>query len=347
MFLFRKRTSLPSPSEALPGRSTPIPTAERHFVNGRTLHEPYPEGTGRALFGFGCFWGAERKFWQLGDGIWITAVGYAGGVTPNPTYEEVCSGLTGHNEVVLVVFDPQDPALRRTPEDVLGEPRPDPGHAPGQRRGHPVPLRHLRVRRGAAACGGGVEGGLSAGARRAPATGRSRPRSLEPGRSTSPRIITSSTWRKTRGGYCGLGGTGVVLPDRNRRRGLTFSATARPAHPPCAVRRRDLPMLERLLERFLFASRWLLAPFYVGLVVRARRPAHQGAAGAGAFRAACLQRHRVRRDPRRADPRRPDADRLAHHHRDLLRATRTSSPRSTRARTRTGPSGWARSTSRA
>jgi peptide-methionine (S)-S-oxide reductase len=107
MFLFRKRTALPSPSEALPGRTTPIPTAERHFVNGRSLHEPYPEGMERAIFGLGCFWGAERKFWQLRDGIWITAVGYAGGITPNPTYEEVCSGRTGHNEVVLVVFDPK------------------------------------------------------------------------------------------------------------------------------------------------------------------------------------------------------------------------------------------------
>src|SRR5829696_3499880 len=115
MFLFRKRTGLPSPSEALPGRTTPIPTAERHFVNGCSLHEPYPEGLETAIFGLGCFWGAERKFWQLGDGIWVTAVGYAGGITPNPTYEEVCSGRTGHNEVVLVAFDPK----RISYEDLL------------------------------------------------------------------------------------------------------------------------------------------------------------------------------------------------------------------------------------
>jgi peptide-methionine (S)-S-oxide reductase len=106
MFTFRKRTDMPKPGEALPGRSTPIPTAERHFVNGRPLLGPYPEGFRKALFGLGCFWGAERKFWELGDGIWITAAGYAAGATPNPTYEEVCSGLTGHNEVVLVVYDP-------------------------------------------------------------------------------------------------------------------------------------------------------------------------------------------------------------------------------------------------
>ncbi|HST95003.1 MAG TPA: peptide-methionine (S)-S-oxide reductase MsrA [Microvirga sp.] len=107
MFTFRKRIELPTQAEALPGRSTPIPTAERHFVNHRPLQPPYPQGMRQALFGLGCFWGAERKFWQMPDGIWVTAVGYAGGITPNPTYEEVCSGLTGHNEVVLVVYDPE------------------------------------------------------------------------------------------------------------------------------------------------------------------------------------------------------------------------------------------------
>jgi peptide-methionine (S)-S-oxide reductase len=107
MFLMRKRTSLPTAAQALPGRPAPIPTAERHFVFGRPLQGPYPEGMRTAVFGMGCFWGAERKFWQLGaDAIWITAVGYAGGSTPNPTYEEVCSGLTGHTEAVLVVYDP-------------------------------------------------------------------------------------------------------------------------------------------------------------------------------------------------------------------------------------------------
>jgi len=107
MFNFRKRLDLPNAGEALPGRSSPIPTAERHFINGNPLQPPYPEGMEKALFGLGCFWGAERKFWQIGDGVWITAAGYAAGTTPNPTYEEVCSGLTGHNEVVLVVFDPK------------------------------------------------------------------------------------------------------------------------------------------------------------------------------------------------------------------------------------------------
>lgn len=106
MFFARKKTEMPSAAAALPGRPNPIATAQSHFVNGRALKGPYPDGMERALFGLGCFWGAERKFWQMGEGIWITAVGYAGGHTPNATYEEVCSGLTGHNEVVLVVFDP-------------------------------------------------------------------------------------------------------------------------------------------------------------------------------------------------------------------------------------------------
>lgn len=107
MFSFRKPLTIPAPDQALPGRATPVPTAERHFVNGRALQPPYPEGMEKAVFGLGCFWGAERKFWQMEDGIWVTAAGYAAGSTPNPTYEEVCSGLTGHNEVVLVVFDPK------------------------------------------------------------------------------------------------------------------------------------------------------------------------------------------------------------------------------------------------
>ncbi len=106
MFFMRKRVAMPSSADALPGRPHPIPTAERHAVNGAALKGPYPAGCEQAMFGMGCFWGAERTFWQLGSGVHVTAVGYAAGYTPNPTYEEVCSGLTGHNEVVLVVFDP-------------------------------------------------------------------------------------------------------------------------------------------------------------------------------------------------------------------------------------------------
>jgi peptide-methionine (S)-S-oxide reductase len=104
MFGFKK-IAMPTREQALPGRAQAIPTAQAHFVNHNALKGPYPEGAQKALFGFGCFWGAEKKFWELGDGIYVTAAGYAGGVTPNPTYEEVCSGRTGHNEVVLVVYD--------------------------------------------------------------------------------------------------------------------------------------------------------------------------------------------------------------------------------------------------
>lgn len=107
MFLFRKKAEMPSAADALPGRPEPLPTAETHFVNGNPLKGPYPEGTETIGLGFGCFWGAERKFWQLPAGVFVTAVGYQGGYTPNPTYEEVCSGRTGHNEVVLVAFDPK------------------------------------------------------------------------------------------------------------------------------------------------------------------------------------------------------------------------------------------------
>src|SRR2546427_8902299 len=107
MLFMRKTTALPSAAEALPGRANPIPTAASHFVNGRQLQPPYPQGLEQAVFGLGCFWGAERKFWELGDGIYTTAVGYAGGHTANPTYEEACSGPTGHTEAVLVGFDPK------------------------------------------------------------------------------------------------------------------------------------------------------------------------------------------------------------------------------------------------
>ena len=101
-----KKTTLPTAKEALPGRTAKMPVPAKHFVNGNPLQPPFPEGMEMAMFGLGCFWGAERKFWQL-DGVYSTVVGYAAGLTPNPTYQEVCGGMTGHNEVVLVVFDPQ------------------------------------------------------------------------------------------------------------------------------------------------------------------------------------------------------------------------------------------------
>ena len=106
IFGFGKKLSVPKPEEALPGRAEPLPVPAYHYVNGNPLKPPFPDGMETAIFGMGCFWGAERKFWQE-NGVFTTAVGYAAGSTPNPTYQEVCSGLTGHNEVVLVVFDPK------------------------------------------------------------------------------------------------------------------------------------------------------------------------------------------------------------------------------------------------
>ena len=110
MLFSRRKPEAVSAADALPGRSTEIPTAQNHFVNGHALKGPYPEGAEHIIFALGCYWGAERKFWEV-PGVWVTAVGNAGGFSPNPTYEEVCSGMTGHAESVLVVFDPKQVSL--------------------------------------------------------------------------------------------------------------------------------------------------------------------------------------------------------------------------------------------
>ena len=149
MALFGRKNQMPTPDEALPGRDDKMPVPAAHFVNGHTLEPPFPDGLELAMFGLGCFWGAERLFWEL-PGVYTTAVGYAGGITPNPSYQEVCSGRTGHTEAVLVVFDPAVITYDQLLKTLLGGPQPHPGDAPGQRRRHAVPLRHLHVQRRAA-----------------------------------------------------------------------------------------------------------------------------------------------------------------------------------------------------
>ena len=121
MALFSSKLEMPSPEDALAGREAKMPVAPRHAVLGNPMLPPFPEALEVALFGLGCFWGAERKFWQT-EGVWTTAVGYAAGHTPNPTYEEVCSGRSGHTEAVLVVFDPRLKGLRegRRDHDLAG-----------------------------------------------------------------------------------------------------------------------------------------------------------------------------------------------------------------------------------
>ncbi len=198
MFMLRKKTELPSAADALPGRQTPIPTAAKHFLNQDALKGPYPDGLETAMFGFGCFWGAERKFWELGDGIHVTAVGYAGGHTPNPTYEEVCSGRTGHNEVVLVVYDPKKISYEKLLKTFWES------HDPtqGMRQGNDVGTQYRSgiyvysdAQRKAAR---GIEGDVRARSSRARASTPSPPRSSTRRRSISPRTITSSTWRRIR-----------------------------------------------------------------------------------------------------------------------------------------------------
>ena len=211
MFFLRKKAELPSAAQALPGRPHAIPTAERHFVNGRALQGPYPAGMERAIFGLGCFWGAERMFWKLGDGIWVTAAGYAGGTTPNPTYEEVCSGLTGHNEVVLVVFDPKRlryEALLKTFWE---------SHDPtqGMRQGNDLGTQYRSGiyttspdQRAAAEASKAAYGAALQARRHGPITTEI----VEAGPFYFAEDYHQQYLAKNPGGYCGLGGTGVACP---------------------------------------------------------------------------------------------------------------------------------------
>jgi peptide-methionine (S)-S-oxide reductase len=211
MFMFRKkRLDLPTAGEALPGRTERMPVPARHFVTGNRLEPPFPEGSRYAMFGLGCFWGAERKFWTL-PGVYSTAVGYAGGLTPNPTYEEVCSGLTGHNEVVRVVYDPRRVSYAELLR-VFWE-----SHDPtqGMRQGNDVGTQY----RSGIYCYD--ESQRAAAERAAAAYGAKLLEAGYPAITTeivdAPEFYFAEDYHqqylaKNPGGYCGLGGTGVSCP---------------------------------------------------------------------------------------------------------------------------------------
>ena len=210
MLFSRKPADLPTADEALKGRREPIPTSAEHFVSGRPLKGPYPDGLRTAQFGMGCFWGVERIFWRV-PGVWVTAVGYAGGATPNPTYEEACSGRTGHTEAVLVAFDPKEvsyEALLKTFWE---------GHDPtqGMRQGND---RGSQYR--SAVYTDGADQAQAAEASRSAYAAALKARGLGP---ITTEIKPAGAFylaegyhqqylAKNPGGYCGIGGTGVVCP---------------------------------------------------------------------------------------------------------------------------------------
>jgi len=208
--LFNRKPRIPEPGEALPGRGDPIPTADSHFLTGRPLASPVPEGMAEAMFGMGCFWGVERKFWER-EGVWLTMVGYAGGLTPNPTYREVCSGMTGHNEVVRLIHDPAvisyDELLRLFWEN----------HDPtqGMRQGNDVGTQYRSgiyiyteaQKEAAEASRAAYQERLTAAGYGAITT------EIRP----APVFYFAEDYHqqylaKTPGGYCGVGGTGVTCP---------------------------------------------------------------------------------------------------------------------------------------
>jgi len=210
MFRFKQSPVMPTPEQALPGRDQAMPVTEPHHVNGHAIVPPFPDGMQRAMFGLGCFWGAERRFWQL-DGVHVTAVGYAGGHTPNPTYEEVCTGLTGHNEVVLVVFDPATVSFEQLLKAFWE------AHDPtqGMRQGNDVGTQYrsgiyvfdAAQRAAAEASRDRFQAALAAAGR-----GEITTEIVD-----APPFYYAETYHqqylsRNPAGYCGLGGTGVTLP---------------------------------------------------------------------------------------------------------------------------------------
>ena len=211
MFFMRKKVEMPRPEEALPGRSEAIPTARTHFMNGRALQPPWPQGCETAIFGMGCFWGAERKFWELGEGIHITAVGYLGGYTPNPTYEEVCSGRTGHNEVVLVVFDPATTSF----EKLLATFWENHDPTQGMRQGNDIGTQYrsgIYITSPAQREAAEKSRDAYAQALAARGHGAITTEIVEAGPFYYAEDYHQQYLAKNPGGYCGLGGTGVACP---------------------------------------------------------------------------------------------------------------------------------------
>ncbi len=212
MFGFQKKITMPGAAEALPGRSEAMPVPETHYVNGNRLVPPFPDGMALAMFGMGCFWGAERGFWQL-PGVYSTMVGYAAGYTPNPHYDEVCSGMTGHNEVVRVVFDPNQIDYEALLHHFWAS------HDPtqGMRQGNDVGTQYRSgiycysdAQREEAECTrDAYQQALQAAAR-----GTITTEIIE-----APEFFYAEAYHqqylaKNPGGYCGLGGTGVPYPEQ-------------------------------------------------------------------------------------------------------------------------------------
>ncbi|HSO79037.1 MAG TPA: peptide-methionine (S)-S-oxide reductase MsrA [Chromatiaceae bacterium] len=211
MFAFRRQIQLPAPGEALPGRDQVMTVTNRHWVHGRPLLPPVPEGLELALLGLGCFWGAERRFWQL-EGVWTTAVGYAAGLTPNPSYEEVCTGMTGHNEVVRVVFDPARISYAQVLKTFWESHNP----TQGMRQGNDVGTQYRsgiyymsEAQRLAAEASRERFAMALAANQRGTITTEILP---------APEFYYAEDYHqqylaKNPGGYCGLGGCGVAYPD--------------------------------------------------------------------------------------------------------------------------------------
>jgi len=210
MLFGSKKLELPTADDALAGRDTPMPVPAEHFVNGHPLTPPYPNGSETMIVGMGCFWGAERAFWSL-PGVWVTAVGYAGGITPNPTYEEVCSGRTGHTEAVLVVFDPD----RIGYEELLKIFWEHHDPTQGMRQGNDVGTQYRSaIYTTSAAQREAAERSAAAYAERLAASGYGAVTTeiADAGPFYFAEGYHQQYLAKNPNGYCGLGGTGVSCP---------------------------------------------------------------------------------------------------------------------------------------